>query len=60
MANFGDLQNEIYLAGLPLASDLVRGNRTGFEQWGLVPRMLRASTNGTCRSRETAATQEEA
>jgi lactate 2-monooxygenase len=78
MANFGDLQNEIYLAGLsgvlpalPMSfaelerrAELTlpagtwsyvaggagdehtqRGNRTAFEHWGLVPRMLRASTS---------------
>ena len=77
MANYGDLQNEIYLAGLsglvpPLPmtfSELERRaelamppgtwsyvaggagdehtqrrNRTAFEHWGLVPRMLRATT----------------
>jgi lactate 2-monooxygenase len=78
MANFGDLQNEIYLAGLsgqvpphPMSfaelerrAELAlpagtwsyvaggagdehtqRTNRTAFEHWGLVPRMLRASTD---------------
>ncbi len=77
MANFGDLQNEIYLAGLsgvlpslPVSfaelerrAELAlppgtwsyvaggagdehtqRNNRRAFEHWGLVPRMLRAST----------------
>jgi isopentenyl diphosphate isomerase/L-lactate dehydrogenase-like FMN-dependent dehydrogenase len=77
MGNFGDLQNEIYLAGLsgvlpslPMSfaelerrAELAlpagtwsyvaggagdehtqRSNRTAFEHWGLVPRMLRAST----------------
>jgi lactate 2-monooxygenase len=78
MANFGDLQNEIYLAGLsgvvpslPMSfaelerrAELAlppgtwtyvaggagdehtqRNNRRAFEHWGLVPRMLRASTD---------------
>ena len=78
MANFGDLQNEIYLAGLsgvvpslPMSfaelerrAELAlppgtwsyvaggagdehtqRSNRTAFDHWGLVPRMLRASTD---------------
>src|ERR1700744_5669247 len=77
MANYGDLQNEIYLAGLsgvvpslPMSfaelerrAELAlppgtwsyvaggtgdehtqRSNRAAFEHWGLVPRMLRAST----------------
>jgi lactate 2-monooxygenase len=76
--NFGDLQNEIYLAGLsgvvpslPMSfaelerrAELAlppgtwsyvaggagdehtqRANRTAFDHWGLVPRMLRASTD---------------
>jgi lactate 2-monooxygenase len=78
MVNYGDLQNEIYLAGLsgqvpahPMSfaelerrAELAmpsgtwsyvaggagdehtqRSNRTAFEHWGLVPRMLRASTD---------------
>ena len=78
MANFGDLQNEIYLAGLsgvvpslPMSfaelerrAELAlppgtwsyvaggagdehtqRSNRTAFDHWGVVPRMLRASTD---------------
>src|SRR6476469_2980738 len=78
MANFGDLQTEIYLAGLsgvlgalPMSfADLERraeqalppgtwsyvaggagdehtqrSNRTAFDHWGLVPRMLRARTD---------------
>ncbi len=78
MANFGDLQNEIYLAGLsgvvpslPMSfaelerraqlalppgtwsyvaggagdEHTQRTNRTAFEHWGLVPRMLRARTD---------------
>ena len=78
MANFGDLQNEIYLAGLsgvvpslPMSfaelerraeqalppgtwsyvaggagdEHTQRSNRTAFDHWGVVPRMLRASTN---------------
>jgi lactate 2-monooxygenase len=77
MANYGDLQNEIYLAGLsgvvpslPMSfaelerrAELAlppgtwsyvaggagdehtqRANRSAFEHWGLVPRMLRATT----------------
>lgn len=77
MANFGDLQNEIYLAGLSgvvpsLAMSFPelerraelalppdtwsyvaggagdehtqRNNRTAFDHWGLMPRMLRAKT----------------
>jgi lactate 2-monooxygenase len=77
VANFGDLQNEIYLAGLsgvvpalPMSfaelerrAELAmppgtwsyvaggagdehtqRSNRSAFDHWGLVPRMLRAST----------------
>ncbi|HEX3751503.1 MAG TPA: alpha-hydroxy-acid oxidizing protein [Streptosporangiaceae bacterium] len=77
MGNFGDFQNEVYLAGLsgvqpalPMSftelerrAELAlsagtwsyvaggagdehtqRYNRTAFEHWGLVPRMLRAST----------------
>jgi len=77
VANFGDLQNEIYLAGLSsvvpslamsfpelerraelaLPSDTwsyvaggagdehtQRNNRTAFDHWGLMPRMLRAKT----------------
>ena len=78
VANFGDLQNEIYLAGLsgvvpslPMSfaelerrAELAlppgtwsyvaggagdehtqRSNRTAFDHWGVVPRMLRASTD---------------
>src|SRR5580693_1868591 len=78
MANFGDLQNEIYFAGLsgvvpslPVSfaelerraelalppgtwsyvaggagdENTQRANRTAFDHWGLVPRMLRASTD---------------
>jgi lactate 2-monooxygenase len=78
VANFGDLQNEIYLAGLsgmlpslPMSfaelerrAELAlppgtwsyvaggagdehtqRTNRTAFDHWGVVPRMLRASTD---------------
>jgi len=77
VANFGDLQTEIYLAGLsgvlpalPMSfaelerraelalppgtwsyvaggagdENTQRSNRTAFDHWGLVPRMLRAST----------------
>ena len=83
MANYGDLQTEIYLAGLsgvvpslPMSfADLERraeqamppgtwsyvaggagdehtqrSNRTAFDHWGLVPRMLRAGPSGTSRS----------
>ena len=78
MANFGDLQNEIYLGGLsgvvpslPMSFEELerraeralppgtwayvaggagdehtqRHNRTAFDHWGLMPRMLRASTD---------------
>ena len=78
MANFGDLQNEIYLGGLsgvvpslPMSFEELerraeralppgtwsyvaggagdehtqRHNRTAFDRWGLMPRMLRASTD---------------
>ena len=78
MTNFGDLQNQIYFAGLsgvvpalPMSftelerrAELAmppgtwsyvaggagdehtqRSNRTAFDHWGLVPRMLRASTD---------------
>ena len=77
MANFGDLQTEIYLAGLsgvmpqfPMSfaelerraesamppgtwsyvaggagdENTQRSNRTSFDRWGLIPRMLRATT----------------
>jgi lactate 2-monooxygenase len=77
VANFGDLQTEIYLAGLsgvvpqfPMSSaelerraeaamppgtwsyvaagagdeNTQRTNRTAFDRWGLIPRMLRATT----------------